>query len=1164
MVASTYEKLDPRAHVLKRPGMYIGSVKQDDFDSYIFDGSRIVSKRIKIAPAFVTIFDEVINNAIDHSWRCLSSSQPVKNIKVTISDSQIEVWNDGAGIPVEKHVETGIMIPELIFGNLLTSSNYDDSIERTVGGQNGVGAKSTNIFSREFKIETCDGRKKYCQTWNDNMKNVNVPCVTSLKRAPYTSIIFEPDFEKFGMRSLDEDAKASLLKRAADACAVTPPTVSVWINGVKLPHKSFERYVDLYIGTKNEFPRYYEKFNDDWEVCVCVSDEGIFKHVSFVNGICTSKGGKHVEHVAFVICKKVVESMASKRGGSTSSSTTSSKTVSKTTYDVNVKPQHVRNSIWLFLRCTIPNPTFDSQTKDCLTTPVTGFRTKFECTQSFAEKMAKGTIGEKAASFSRASDENAIKKTDGKMRSTISGIPKLEDAHWAGTQKSSMCTLILTEGDSAKTMAVSGLSVVGRDKFGVFPLKGKLLNTRETSASKIAQNDEIVAIKKIIGLETDKDYSTPEAKRTIRYGSVLVLADQDVDGYHIRGLVFNLFHSMWPSLFNTPGFLTSMLTPIVKVFLKTNSTPLSFYNVPDFEGFIDSKSKSNEIVRVKYYKGLGTSTSNDAKEYFKEMKKITYTLDKVVKERVRVRLEVRENNESSISGQNVEAKVILKIDVVEQGPDDAMDMAFNKSRANDRKDWIRQYDKEVLDYTKTKVPFVEFIDRELRLFSLDDLGRSIPSVIDGLKTSQRKIIYACKLRPKSAGELRVAQLAGFVSEKAAYHHGEASLQSTIVGLAQNFVGSNNVPLLQANGQFGSRLANGKDAASPRYIYTDLLEITKALFPESDEAVLKRALDDDRNEVEPLHYAPLLPMVLVNGANGIGTGFSTNVPKYNPKELAGIYLTALKTGILGDIDPKPWYNGFKGEILKGLDGKWYSVGIAKRLSPNSIEITELPIATWTDDYKSWIEDKSDELRIKKFEAYHTESIARFILHFESKECIDAVINEDGGVIHGINKMMHVLKLVSEKALSTSNMYLFDTEGRITLYKDTYSIIRDHYKERIRVYRERKRYEILELESKVSILSTKAKFIRDIISGDLILNNAEEDTLEEHGNRNKWTRLHGDFEYLAKMPMSSVTKRRFDAISKELDDSCEKLNSLRLKDIKDIYSEELKKVIECLEK
>lgn len=1115
-----YQKLDPREHVLKRPGMYIGSVKQDVFDTYVYDGKSISQSSAKFSPAFVTIFDEVLNNAIDHSWRCASSgshANPVKNIKVSVDGDSICVWNDGEGIPVQKHDETGLMVPELIFGNMLTSSNYDDTKERTVGGQNGVGAKSTNIFSESFTVETCDGSKKYVQTWTDNMLTVGKAKVTSAKRSPYTSITFKPDYSRFGMKNLDDVSRSIVLKRAADACAVTPPGVSVWIDGSKLPYKSFEKYVDLYIGSKSDVPRYYERVNDDWEAVVCASTDGSFKQVSFVNGICTTKGGKHVEHASAAIAKKVAEALSSKRGGS------------------SVKPQHVKNSLWVFLRCTIPNPTFDSQTKDYLTTPVSGFRKKFDCSQAFIDKIAKGSVGEKAVSYSKAFDDSSLKKTDGKMRSTVSGIPKLEDAHWAGTAKSQQCTLILTEGDSAKTMAVSGLSVVGRDRYGVFPLKGKLLNTRDAGSAKIAANDEITAIKKIMGLETGKDYSSEESKKTIRYGSILVLADQDVDGYHIRGLLFNLFHSMWPSLFNTPGFLTSMLTPVVRVFCR-NSTK-NFYNVPDFEKYMDSKPS---FTRVKYYKGLGTSTSSDAKEYFRDMKRVTYTHDEVELDRVVVRLEVSDDG-----------RVGVDLLVTNQGPDDAMDMAFNKNRANDRKEWLRQYNNQVLDYTKTAVPFVDFVNKELRLFSLDDLGRSIPSVVDGLKVSQRKILYACKLRPKSAGELRVAQLAGYVSEKAAYHHGEASLQSTIIGLAQNFVGSNNIPLLEANGQFGSRLSNGKDAASARYIYTDLRRIASYMFPDRDEPVLKRTLDDDRNPVDPVHYAPLLPMVLVNGANGIGTGFSTNVPKFNPADLFGIYLDML-AGESPSCDIAPWYNGFTGDMLFH-NGKWYSKGIFKKTSATTIEVHELPVGTWTDDYKTWLEEKGSEIPIKKFEAHHTESTVKFILHFDP--AVQKTLLSETSDVLDLPTVYTSLKLVSDKGLSTNNMYLFDSSGSIRLYTSVHEIIRDHYEERLRVYEYRKRFELQELGDRIDVLSTKAKFIGDVVQERLVLNNAPDDTIDTHGEAEGWTRVNGSFDYLARMPMTSVTKKRYDAILKERDDAVETFNSLKNTDITEIYKEEL---------
>lgn len=1090
-----YQKLDPREHVLKRPGMYIGSVRPDVFDAYVYTGTEIVQRSARYSPGFVTIFDEVLNNAIDHAWR----GGGVKNIKVAVDSDGgvITVWNDGAGIPVEKHEETGLMVPELIFGNMLTSSNYDDSEERTVGGQNGVGAKSTNIFSTSFVLETCDGAKKYVQEWSDNMLVVKPPKITAAKRSPYTSVTFEPDYARFGMKGLDPVTESVILKRAADACAVTPPGVAVSINGAKLPFKSFERYVDLYIGAKGSVPRYHEKVNDDWEVVACASPDGVFRQVSFVNGICTAKGGKHVDHAAGAIAKKVADALAKKRA---------------------VKPQHVKSSLWLFLRCTIPNPTFDSQTKDFLTTPVASFRRKFECSQAFVDKLARGSVGEKALSNSKASDDSSLKKTDGKMRSTVS-VPKLEDAHWAGTAKSSLCTLILTEGDSAKTMAVSGLAVVGRDKFGVFPLKGKLLNTRDAGSAKIAANDEITAIKKIMGLETGKVYSDT---RDLRYGSILVLADQDVDGFHIRGLLFNLFHSLWPSLFNTPGFLTSMLTPVVRVFGRGGAVK-NFYNVPEFDRYM---SGSPVHSRVKYYKGLGTSTSSDAKEYFREMKRVVYTHEPVEFDRVILEHEVRPDDT---------VKIVLRTEA--QTPDDAMDMAFNKARSNDRKDWLRRYDEKVLDYTRTSVPFVDFVNKELRLFSLDDLARSIPSAIDGLKTSQRKILYACKLRPRSAGELRVAQLAGFVSEKAAYHHGEASLQSTIIGLAQNFVGSNNVPLLEANGQFGSRLANGKDAASARYIYTDARKVVQFLFPDRDEPVLERALDDDRNPVEPVHYAPVIPMVLVNGANGIGTGFSTNVPKFNPSDLVDACLAMLE-GKASPRDIVPWYRGFTGEITL-QDDKWVSKGVYKKTSPTTLEIHELPLGTWTTDYLAWLEEKSGAKRVH---AHHTESIVKFVLHF------------DPGVLQSMD-IENDLKLVSDKGLGVNNMYLFDHTGTIKLYNSVAEIMSDHFAERLRVYALRKDHEVKDLGQRVALVSTKAMFVGDVVSGALVLNNAPEDLLDRHGSSKNWTRVNGSFDYLEKMPMNSVTGRRYEALLRERDELIETLAKLRSTDPRDMFREDL---------
>ena len=188
--------------------------------------------------------------------------------------------------------------------------------------------------------------------------------------------------------------------------------------------------------------------------------------------------------------------------------------------------------------------------------------------------------------------------------------------------------------------------------------------------------------------------------------------------------------------------------------------------------------------------------------------------------------------------------------------------------------------------------YKDFIDKELILFSRYDNTRSSPCVIDGFKPSQRKVLYGAFKR-KLTSEIKVIQFSGYVSEHTAYHHGEASLNGTIISMAQDFVGSNNVNLLVPSGQFGSRLLGGKDAASPRYIYTYLSPITRLIFKEEDDA-LCRYLVDEGQRIEPDYYLPIIPMVLVNGSEGIGTGYSTTIPNYNPVDIVNYIKSKLNS------------------------------------------------------------------------------------------------------------------------------------------------------------------------------------------------------------------------------------------------------------------------------
>ena len=449
---------------------------------------------------------------------------------------------------------------------------------------------------------------------------------------------------------------------------------------------------------------------------------------------------------------------------------------------MKITPAIIKDNLVFFVNSVIENPAFSSQTKDTLTTKVVKFGSSYKVNDAFIKKLMKSGIMNLAIQLAKVKEESQIKKQDGSKTVRLKGIPKLEDANFAGGKKSKNCALILTEGDSAKAFAMAGLAVIGRNNYGVFPLKGKLLNVREASVKQRMGNEEIANLSKIIGFKHNVDYKKDEEYDKLRYGKIIILTDQDVDGSHIKGLLINYIQCLYPGLVERNGFITSLSTPIVKAF--KGKEEKIFYNLTEYDKWKEGKTN----WKIKYYKGLGTSTSKEAKEYF----------------------------------HNIESKLVLY-----KWSDDedlnAITLAFEKSRADDRKKWLLNYDKdEILENSEKNVSYENFINLELKHFSNDDNMRSIPCMIDGLKPSQRKILFGSYLRNLDKDEVKVSQLAGFVSDKACYHHGEASLMGAIVGMAQNYVGSNNVNILVPNGQFGTRLKGGKDSASPRYIWTQIV------------------------------------------------------------------------------------------------------------------------------------------------------------------------------------------------------------------------------------------------------------------------------------------------------------------------------------------------------
>ncbi|CAA0812751.1 DNA topoisomerase 2 [Striga hermonthica] len=1108
-IEETYQKRTQHHHILLRPDTYIGSVVKSKQSLWVFEGGKMVNRDIAYVPGLYKIFDEILVNAADNCQR--DPSMDRLEVEIDAGANFISVFNNGEGIPVAIHGSENVYVAEMIFGQLLTSSNYDDSCKKTTGGRNGFGAKLTNIFSTEFVVESADAkrRKMYKQVFSDNMNKVSPPVITNYNGESWTRVSFKPDLAKFQMDHLEADVLALMKRRVVDVAGCIGETVNVVLNGEQVPVSSFADYVDLYLEArfgdkKDSIPRFVERFNDRWEICVCVRDSH-FEQVSFVNAIATMKGGTHVDYVIDQLIDYVYEK------------------IDQTSPNIFLRPHLVKSNLWVFVNALIDNPSFNSQTKLTLTTKFEDFGSTCVLHDDYLEEVCKAGVVDNIMSWVKYKQKREEKRAEKEKRQRITGITKLEDANEAGSERARECTLILTEGDSAKALAMAGISAVGRDCYGVFPLRGKPLNVREANDFQINGNEEIQSIMKILHLEYNKQYNSVE---DLRYGHVMIMTDQDHDGSHIKGLLINLFHSLWPSLLKIPSFLLGFITPIIKA--TRGGQILSFYSIPEYESWKQGLGGNTSGWSIKYYKGLGTSTSKEGKEYFQALEK--------------------------------HKKDFLWLD---EEDNDAIELAFSKDKIQARKEWLQKYEPGTfLDQKEKHVKYSDFVNKELIQFSAADLKRSIPCMVDGLKPGQRKILFSCFKR-NFIQEAKVAQFSGYVSEHTVYHHGEASLAKTIVGMAQDYVGSNNINLLQPNGQFGTRHQGGKDHASARYIYTCLSPITRFLFHINDDALL-HYLSEDGQSVEPAWYVPIIPMVLVNGSEGIGTGWSTYVPNYNPRDII-----ANVRHFLNDepMEPMmPWYKGFKGTIERinaKEAGESYAVkGIIQEVNKTTVRITELPVRKSTEDYKQFLDTllskggRNKEQFIKDFREFNDDKTVHFEIYMTEK---NLAIAKDEGLIE---------KFKLSTTISTSNMHLFNSNGALVKYSSPEKIIEEFCGLRREFYEKRKGFMLSMLERELLKLENKVRFVNAVVDGKIIIMNRKRKDLLAELKQKKFAPFpsnnnttgssnptENEYGYLLSMPIGTLTSENVQQLCaqrKRLKDEVDGLRhatpkSLWLKDL-----------------
>jgi len=1178
MNAESYTKMDKIEHILSRPDMYVGSIRPKKYEEYtspVENTEFNIEKRSGVAsPAILRIFIEPLANAVDNCARSLQ--RKIKTTKISIDidpkTGETTIWNDGCVIPVELHPKEKCYVHSMIFGDLLTGSNYDDSQERVdISGRNGLGIKLTNVYSKKFIVEGLDptNRKLLSQKWENNMRKVSNPIVreTTLKKG-YTKITYIPDFSLFGLEGYTTDILSLYKKYMIDARLVTK--VPVFFNGDEIPVKSLIDYARLYYPLKDEekedeedeeeIDEENEEENEDGEkmskakkalkkkdeilhvktsdcdMVLLPSDSG-FEAISFASGIYTPLGGTHVDAWSEAIFRPILKKLNKPK-----------------------KPQlnisDVKKYFKLFVIASVKNPEFNDQSKTRLEGPIV----EAEIKKSHLANISRWSVMDTIQETIRQKEMVVLKKAERKRR-VHEYVEGLDPANNEGGAKGRQCTLILVEGLSAKSYAVTGIQEgafgkSGRDWFGVIALRGKLLNCRNATPLAISKNKVVVGIIKALGLEYGVDYTNDQNYNKLRYGRVLVITDADTDGLHILGLLQNMFHALFPSLLQREeSFFTCMQTPIVRIIDAKKGDKL-FYDEREYQEY---SRKTKEKKEKKYYKGLGSSSDIEIMETF--AKKLVHFRD-------------------------------------DDKTPEAMIRAFDGNHADLRKKWLLEYDpnKIVLKWNgntpETKsISFADYVDTELIKFSIDDCNRNIPCLVDGLKQGHRKVLYTCFRRKNlrySGKSMKVAQLGPAVAFDTEYHHGEQNLWKTVTSMAQAHVGSNNIPLLTRDGAFGTRLEGGKDAASGRYIWTRLDYMTRYIFHPDDDVLLDYIVSEE-HKIEPKFYVPIIPMLLVNGCIvGIGTGWSSKIPCYNPLDLVEAIKTWLdvdgnmESSELSELALKPWYRGFKGEIEH--DGKRYvSWGQMHEEKKGEYRITELPVGYWTSNFIANLEKLKEQKKIKSVKNYCTPTV------------VDVIIGKIDG---GVECTSKGLKL--SRKHNTSNMTVLQENGSLKQYKKVEEILDAYCRIRLVYYVKRKKYKLQELEHRIKFMGNKKRFLEEVRDGEMKLyteigkgkrrsrktteivqelekrgydrdiksktceHQDDEDLNEEKEEEEEEDLGSSGYEYLLRLQISSITEEKINKLGKDIENTRKQHEELTEKTEKDLWKEDLDNFCEAYKK
>lgn len=1051
-----YTRLDDREHVLKRPDSYVGSIEPEprlmNMISIEEDGTfKSREEEVAYIAGLERIMLEILSNAADNATKSRSMGIDPGKLIMTVTDTSVSVYNEGRPVSTVWHTKEKEWIPTMIFFKLRAGSNFDDTKEKKYAGRNGFGAKLAAIFSKNYKVvcrNVAEGME-HIQEAHENLTIVDQPIRREIEKTGVSSteVSFSPDFKIFYTKIGDQNVHSrgeplssdplhcrlcwdankgyekyarfdkSTVEMFASSALDFSFNCSVSIDfawkseyyGISrktvFDARSMMDYVKCYfpevVNIKSE-PIFYE--DESTRMIMFDTPHNGFQK-SFANGMPTREGGIHVNTWLNEISGKLKAELAAKEIAITAS---------------NIKPH-----VTIFLSVYVSNPKFKTQTKEYFTGPAPVVKPTAEMYKIFKSWVACTAIKTSV----EAREKNKIAKAQGAKKTNYINIGNVDDAIWAGSERSSECVGFVCEGLSAKPFFTNGLKEVkdGRHRFGCYPLRGKVLNTKKATTTQILENDVVNDLVKFFGLDERLDYGEEKNRKKLRYGQARIMADADVDGIHIKTLMINFF-ARYKGLLES-GFVSARLTPVITM-TKGKETK-KFFSMSEMEKW-KAKTQDWEKWKPHYFKGLGSATKEMIKDSF-----------------------------SNPVDQKFQC---------EQSDQDVLELAMGAEGADERKKLYRLLigltDEQRLDSRKV-YKIEDVIYEELILYAIESNKRAIPSIVDGCKHSYRQIVYSA-LNKKGKDFEGVEEFQGIVKNLTHYKHGPDSMKGAIIGIAQDFPGSNNVPLLEGEGNFGSRIGLGKDASAARYISCRPSPILRKLFREEDDVLLK-VEKEGKDTIGVQHYYPIGPIHLYNRCKGMGWGWSSESPNYNPMQInewIKYFVQNIKDGKPDMFKaPKliPWWRGYKGILFRRKDGKLVTRGYFE-MKGSTCYILELPITVSEVKYQKFLDKLVETKKIQGYKKIGTDA---------NRPQFSLIGCETVYTRHR--------DLYLESPVSETNMVFLDEKNLPKHYAyGVMHVMMDWCERRYQMYVERKKLYVKHMEEDLRTTLLRMAFVEDVIA------------------------------------------------------------------------------------